>query len=578
MFKLRRYLKDYKKQLIIGPVFKLFEAILELIVPLVMSDIIDSGIKSGSRSYVITHGIIMVSLSAIGLCSALICQASASVASQGFGTKLRNALFRHINTLSYAELDKLGTPTLITRMTSDVNQLQLAVAMLIRLVIRAPFLIVGAMIMAFAISPALSVIFMLAAMLIGLVLYTVMSKSVTFYKIIQKKLDRISLLARENLSGNRVIRAFCKQTENQSKFNAASDEYVETGISVGKLSALLDPLTYIIANTAIIFIVWFSGKAVYAGNLHQGQIIALVSYMTQILLTMIVFANLVVIFTKASASAARVNEVFELSPSVKEKNTETISVVKNSKTPKIEFDGVCFSYAGDEYDVKNISFKIMRGQRAGIIGGTGSGKSTVVNLMPRFYDCRQGRVMIDGIDVREYPLKQLRAQFGIVPQRAVLFSGTIASNMRWKNKNATDDEIISALKTAQAWEFVEKLPDGINSPVNQGGKNFSGGQRQRLTIARALIDKPEILILDDSSSALDYATDARLRQAISELDSDMNVIIVSQRVSSIKDCDVIIVLDNGEIIGSGTHEELLSTCDEYRAIYESQHHSEEVRS
>lgn len=576
MLKLKKYLKDYKLQLTIGPLFKLLEAILELIVPLVMSDIIDNGISSGDKGFIYKSGIIMIIISAVGLLSALICQASASVASQGFGTKLRNALFRHINSLSHAELDKLGTPTLITRMTNDVNQLQLAVAMLIRLVIRAPFLIIGAIVMSVIISPAMSVIFLISAALIGLVLYLIMSRSIVFYKTIQKKLDRLSLLARENLSGNRVIRAFAKQKNEEKRFDEASHEYVESSISVGKLAALLDPLTYIIANAAIILIVLLSGKAVNIGTLHQGEIIALVNYMTQILLTMVVLANLVVIFTKASASAVRVNEVFALSPSVRELNTEEIKVDKRKETPQIEFKNVCFSYCGDEYDLNDISFKLYRGQRVGIIGGTGSGKSTLINLMPRFYDCNNGSILIDGADIKQYPFAQLRDQFGIVPQKAVLFTGTIASNMRWKDKNASEENIVKALKTAQAWEFVSALPDKLEAPVAQGGKNFSGGQRQRLTIARALTSEPEILILDDSASALDYATDAKLRAALNQLNKSMTVITVSQRVNSIRDCDIILVLDDGKLVGSGTHEQLLESCNEYKEIYASQTKSEEA--
>lgn len=576
MLRLKKYLKDYKLQLTIGPLFKLLEAILELIVPLVMSDIIDIGIQSGDKDYIYKYGIIMIAISAVGLVSALVCQASASVASQGFGTKLRNALFKHINSLSHAEIDRLGTPTLITRMTNDVNQLQLAVAMLIRLVIRAPFLIIGAIVMSVIISPAMSLIFIAAAVLIGFVLYFIMSRSIVFYKTIQKKLDRLSLLARENLSGNRVIRAFAKQKNEESRFDEASGEYVQSSVAVGKLAALLDPLTYIIANAAIILIVLLSGKAVNIGTLHQGEIIALVNYMTQILLTMVVLANLVVIFTKASASAMRVNEVFALSPSVCEINTEEIKIDKKGKAPQIEFKNVCFSYCGDEYDLKNISFRIYRGQRVGVIGGTGSGKSTLINLMPRFYDCGRGEILIDGVDIKKYSFAQLRGQFGIVPQRAVLFTGTIASNMRWKDKNATEESIIKALKTAQAWEFVSELPEKLEAPVSQGGKNFSGGQRQRLTIARALASEPEILILDDSASALDYATDAKLRAALNELNRDMTVITVSQRVNSIRECDIILVLDDGELVGSGTHEQLLEGCNEYKEIYASQTKSEEV--
>lgn len=567
MFKLRRFLKDYKLQLIIGPVCKLTEAVFELIVPLVMADIIDKGAKIGDSAYVWRMGGVMVALGVLGWCFAMICQKSASVASQGFGTKLRNALYKHINTLSHKEIDKLGTSSLITRMTNDINQLQLAVAMLIRLVIRAPFLVIGAIIMASVINVKLAVTVYIAAPCIALILYLIMTKSVPFFKSIQKKLDGISLLTGENLSGNRVIRAFGRQKNEVKRFEEATDNLAKISLKVGKLSALLNPLTYVVVQFAIVAIVWFGGDFVYSGDMTQGEIIAFVNYMTQIFLAMVVVANLVVIFTKAAACAARVNEVFETKPSVTEKTKDVVQVIENA--PKIEFKSVSFAYEGD-YDLRDISFSIEKGKKVGIIGGTGSGKSTLINLIPRFYDVDKGEVLIDGINVKDYSFKQLRGQIGIVPQKAALVSGTVRDNMRWGNKDANDNEIISALKISQAWDFISKTEKGLDTVISQGGKNLSGGQKQRLTIARALISKPEILILDDSFSALDFATDSALRKALSENIKDTTFIIVSQRVSSIKNADLIIVLDDGDMVGAGTHAQLFENCETYREICLSQ--------
>lgn len=567
MFKLRRFLKDYKLQLIIGPVCKLTEAVFELIVPLVMADIIDKGAKIGDSAYVWRMGGVMVALGVLGWCFAMICQKSASVASQGFGTKLRNALYKHINTLSHKEIDKLGTSSLITRMTNDINQLQLAVAMLIRLVIRAPFLVIGAIIMASVINVKLAVTVYIAAPCIALILYLIMTKSVPFFKSIQKKLDGISLLTGENLSGNRVIRAFGRQKNEVKRFEEATDDLAKISLKVGKLSALLNPLTYVVVQFAIVAIVWFGGDFVYSGDMTQGEIIAFVNYMTQIFLAMVVVANLVVIFTKAAACAARVNEVFETKPSVTEKTKDIVQVIENA--PKIEFKSVSFAYEGD-YDLRDISFSIEKGKKVGIIGGTGSGKSTLINLIPRFYDVDKGEVLIDGINVKDYSFKQLRGQIGIVPQKAALVSGTVRDNMRWGNKDANDNEIISALKISQAWDFISKTEKGLDTVISQGGKNLSGGQKQRLTIARALISKPEILILDDSFSALDFATDSALRKALSENIKDTTFIIVSQRVSSIKNADLIIVLDDGDMVGAGTHAQLFENCETYREICLSQ--------
>lgn len=574
MFKIARFLKDFKKQIIIGPIFKLTEAVFELIVPLVMAKIIDVGVKNGDVGYVLKMGGVLILLGVVGLGCSLTCQYNAAKASQGFGTVVRNELFAHINTLSYKELDKFGTPALITRMTNDVNQLQLAVAMLIRLVIRAPFLVVGAAVMALSIDLKLGSIFVIATPFIVLTLYLVMTNSIPLYKKVQERLDKISLITRENLVGARVIRAFSNQEAEYDRFRGTTDGLKDSAVKVGKLSVLLHPLTLVIMNIAIIAIVWFGGYRVYDGALTQGEIIALVNYMNQILLALVVVANLVVIFTKASASAKRINEIFDDEPSVKE--GEISSVSAEADVPEIEFKDVSFSFGTGEKAVDNLSVRIMRGETVGIIGGTGSGKSTVVNLLSRFYDPTEGEILINGKNVKALSFGYLRKLIGIVPQRAVLFSGTIRDNMKWGNENATDEEIIEALKIAQAYEFVEKLPEGLSAPVMQGGKNFSGGQRQRLTIARALIVNPEILILDDSASALDFATDSKLRKAIKQNTKNMTVIMISQRATTIKNADKIIVLDEGEVAGIGKHAELFDNCDVYREICLSQISKEEA--
>lgn len=573
MLKLARYLKYYKLQVTIGPVFKLLEAIFELIVPLIMANIIDIGVKNGDTNYIAKQGVLLVILGVTGLLSALICQYSASFASQGVGTILRRDLFHHINTLSHKEIDKIGTPSLITRMTSDINQIQLAVAMLIRLVIRAPFLVVGAMIMASTVSLKLSVIFFGAAVIIGLTLYIIMSKSVPFFKTIQKRLDRISLISRENLRGNRVIRAFARQDEEEEKFSKAAQELTDASISAGRISVLLSPLTCIITNTAIALIIWFGGMNVNIGELSQGDIIALVNYMTQIMLATVVVADLVVIFTRASASAQRINEIFETKTSVTEEKAEKNPTAENDNA--IEFRNVSFSY-GEGEALKNVTFSIKKGETLGIIGGTGSGKSTFVNLIPRFYDATKGQVLVNGIDVKNYETETLREKIGVVAQKTVLFKGSLRKNMQWGKEKATDEEIIKALKIARSWDFVEKLPGKLDFDVAQGGKNFSGGQRQRLTIARALVKQPDILILDDSFSALDFATDANLRKELKEQTRGMTVVIVSQRASTIRNADKIVVLDEGECVGIGTHQELYKNCSEYREICLSQLSAEEA--
>lgn len=577
MFRLARFLKAYKKQVILGPIFKLTEAIFELIVPLVMANIIDVGIYHRDVNHVLWMGALMIGLGAVGLACALTCQYFASVASQGFGTTLRNKLFSHINSFSHAEIDRFGTPSLITRLTNDVNQLQYAVAMLIRLVVRAPFLAIGAMVMAISIDAKLAVVLLIAMPLIVLALYLIMSRTVPLYRTIQKKLDRISLVSRENLAGVRVIRAFSKQKMERQRFGDASEDLARTSIRVGKVSALLNPVTFVIMNLGIVAIVWFGGFRVQEGGMTQGEIIAFVNYMTQILLALIVVANLVITFTKAAASAVRVNEVLDTQASVKEENSGEISVESRPDLPKIQFQNVVFRYGqAEEASLEGISLRIMPGQAVGIIGGTGSGKSTLVNLIPRLYDAEQGKILVDGVDVRKYPFHQLRQKIGMVPQRAVLFAGTIAENMRWGKRDATEEEIKRALTIAQAWDFVEKLPKGLQSEVTQEGKNFSGGQRQRLTIARALVGRPDILILDDSSSALDFATDAALRRALRKETRGMTVLMVSQRASTIRDADQIVVLDDGKAAGVGTHQQLMESCEVYREICLSQLSAEEA--
>lgn len=571
MFKLaKKYLGAFKKELIIGPAAKLTEAVFELIVPLIMADIIDTGINGGAgKPYIYKAGGIMVLLGVLGLCCALVCQYLASKASQGVGTVIRNDLFRHINTFSHSELDKFGTPSLITRITGDVNQVQSAVAMLIRLVVRAPFLVIGAAVMAMTIDLKLSLIFLAVMPIVSLILYLIMSRSVPFYKVIQKKLDKLSLITRESLTGARVIRAFSRGEAEEERFGEANDDYAETSMRVGRLSALLNPLTYAVMNLAIAAIIWFGGFRVDGGELSQGQVIAFVNYMTQISLALVVVANLVVLFTKAAACSARINEVFETVPSIVDGDGDNLDVRQN--VPKIEFKDVSFSYSenGDNA-LDNISFSVNAGETVGVIGGTGSGKSTLVNLIPRFYDAEQGEVLIDGINVKNYKLDGLRKKIGSVPQKAVLFTGTVADNLRWGNENATLADMEKAASTAQAKEFIDKLPEGFDTLIAQGGRNLSGGQKQRLTIARALTGSPEILILDDSASALDFATDAALRKAIAEYTENMTVIIVSQRATSIRYADKIIVLDDGEAVGIGTHEKLMESCEVYREIVLSQ--------
>ena len=575
LFKLKVFLRPYKKECIIGPAFKLLEAIFELLLPTIMVLIINNGVDKHNIDYVLKMGGLMLLMAILGFCSSMICQYYAARASQGFGTGLRNTLFKHMSSFSYAEIDTFGTSSLINRITNDVNQLQLAVAMLIRLVIRAPFICIGAIVMAMILDFRLSLIFLVTTPIFTIILYLVISKSSPLYRKYQKKLDKIALILRENLSGVRVIRAFARTENEKQRFCAANDDLTDSAIAVGKISSLLNPMTSFVMNAAIIGILWISGFHVNTGRLSHGEIIAFVNYITQILLALIVVSNLVIIFTKASASADRINEILAVTASIPD-NAKYFCSIINSNAPSIQFSNVSFAYSttGDMV-LEDISIIINRGETIGLIGSTGSGKSTFINLIPRFYDTTKGNIFVDGINVKDYKLHELRNKIGIVPQNAVLFIGSIAENIRWGKQNATDEEIIAAAKIAQADEFISKLPEGYNTQVSRGGLNFSGGQKQRLTIARAVVSKPDILMLDDSASALDFATDAALRQAINQISQNMTVLIVSQRVSTIKEADKIIVFDNRHIVGFGTHKELVNNCEVYKEICISQLSSKE---
>lgn len=573
MFRLARYLKEFKLNVTVGPVCKFTEAVFELIVPLVMAEMIDVGIANGDTDYIWKHGITLVILAVCGLTFALVCQYMASVASQGVGTRLRDDLYRHINTLSYKELDKLGTAALVTRISNDVNQVQTAVAMLIRLVVRAPFLVIGATVMAFTISARLSLIFLGAMAAIVGVMYPIMRVTVKLFKKQQKSLDGISRITRENLSGVRVVRAFSRQDYEKERFEATAEEYRRFAVKAGRINALLNPAIFVAVNAAYLLIVWLGGGFVDGGidGLTQGKVIALVNYMTQISLALVVVANLVTIFTKAAASAARINEIFDMKPSVVGAES---SPKQDKNALAIEFDNVSFSYVGGKNSLEKISFTLGRGETLGIIGGTGSGKSTLVNLLCRFYDTDSGAVKVNGANVRDYPTKELRRLIGIVPQKTELLSGTLRENMTLGRTDISDEQIQKALGIAQAKDFTDNLDGGLDARILQGGKNLSGGQKQRLTIARAVAQNPEILILDDSSSALDYATDANLRKALKTL--PMTCVIVSQRANSIRHADKIIVLDDGEAAGIGTHAQLLKTCEVYHEICLTQYTEEEL--
>lgn len=574
MRKLVRYLKNYKKESVIGPLFKLLEACFELLVPLIMARIIDVGIKNKDMTYILQMGSILVLFGVLGLACSLTAQFFAAKAAVGFGTELRHDLFKHIGELSYTEVDQAGTSTLITRMTSDINQVQSGVNLVLRLFLRSPFIVVGALVMAFTISMKLSVIFIIAVPLLSLVIYGIMLITIPLYRRVQKSLDRVLLTTRENLTGVRVVRAFRTQEREKEEFAKQSDALMKLQVLVGRISALLNPVTYVIVNGAIIAIVWFGGIEVNVGALSQGEVIALVNYMSQILLALVALSNLIITFTKALASAGRINEIFALNPSIKDGNG---GVKRKSEAPKIELKQVEFCYEGDKSPVlSNLDVAIKKGETIGIIGGTGSGKTTFVNLLPRFYDVTAGEVLIDGVNVKEYTLDHLRKKFGIVPQKPVLFHGTIRDNMRYGKEDATEEEIWEALHIAQATEIVKAKSDELEAIISEGGKNLSGGQRQRLTIARALVRKPDILILDDSGSALDFATDTKLRKAIREYTEEMTVLIVSQRAASIMQADRILVLDHGKIVGMGTHETLVKECKVYQEICYSQLSKEEV--
>ena len=573
MFKLKRYLRKYKKESVIAPMFKMLEACFELLTPLVMARIVDVGIRDRDMGYIMMMCAVMVAFGVFGLLCSATAQYFAAKAATGFGTALREDLFRHVNSFSYTELDMIGTSTLVTRLTSDINQAQAGVNLLLRLFLRSPFIVVGAVVMAFVVNARLAWIFVVLVPVLSLVIYGIMLATIPLYKKVQNRLDVVLRLTRESLAGARVVRVFSRQEDEIQDFREESEGLMHMQLLVGKISALLNPATYVIINAAILVVLWLGGGMVYSGELTQGGLIALINYMTQVLLALLALSMLIVSVTKASASAGRINDVFSQASGMKEGGRETD--IRKGEI-KVSFRHVDFAYKGGKNALTDIRMEVKRGQTIGIIGGTGSGKSTVVNLIPRFYDASAGEVLVDGVDVREYPFSRLRGNIGIVPQNAVLFAGTIRENMQWGKKGASDDEIYRALEIAQAKEFVEAKPDGLETMVLQGGKNFSGGQRQRLTIARALVGEPEILILDDSASALDFATDAKLRRAIAAQTRGMTVFIVSQRAASIKDADQILVLDDGRQVGLGTHRELLETCGVYHEICMSQFSEKEL--
>lgn len=570
MTKLLKYLKNYKLESILGPLFKLLEASFELMVPLVMANIIDVGIKRADTSYIVKMAGIMIILGVVGLVCSLTAQYFAAKAAVGFGTELRYELFSHINKLSYSEIDEIGSSTLIARMTSDINQVQSGVNLVLRLFLRSPFIVFGAMIMAFTIDFKAALIFVIAIPLLSLVVFGIMLISMPLYTKVQRQLDKVLLLTKENLTGARVIRAFNREEEEESQFNNESEALTKFQLFVGKISALLNPITYIIINGSIIGLVWIGGDQVNEGIITQGAVIALVNYMSQILVELIKLANLIITFTKSLSCANRINQVFEKEPGIQD-NKSGAGLENASKCLNIEFKNVSFAYNGSKEEaLTDISFKAEGGQTIGIIGGTGSGKSTLVNLIPRFYEAVKGDILFNGINISDYSLEQLRERIGVVPQRAVLFKGTIKDNLRWGNKDASDSEMYEALKISQAMEFVEKNEDKLEYLISQGGKNLSGGQKQRLTIARAIVKRPDILILDDSASALDFATDANLRRAIYAMENNMITFIVSQRVSTVRDADLILVLDDGNLAGKGKHSDLLESCEVYKEICTSQ--------
>lgn len=589
---LRRFGGKFRRYMVIGPACKLIEVIFDLLTPLVIAQMIDKGIGARDVNAVIHYSMVLGAMAVIGISFTLVCQKMAALTSQGMGTDIRGALYQHINKLSYAELDRFGTPSLITRITNDVNQVQLAVALGVRMLIRWPFLAVGSMCAALAIDLKLGIIFLICTPAIGLVFWFVMARCIPYYKQLQAKLDRIALICREGLSGARVVRAFVREDHERERFAQAADDQANTAIAVGKLSSILNPVTFLVMNLGVCAILWVGGIQVNVGELTQGQVMAFVNYMTQTLTSIVYVANLVVVFTKASASASRLNEVLNCVPSITDEGNQPVALPEPGElaggavpVPALSLSHASFSFgAGAANAVNDVTLELPLGKTLGIIGGTGSGKSTLVSLIPRLYDASTGRVSVMGADVRAWPLDQLRHVVATVPQRASLVSGTIRSNLTWRDESATDEELWAALEMAQASEFVRNKPQGLDAPVEAGGKNFSGGQRQRLTIARALVGSPQILIMDDSASALDFKTDAALRHAIRERSVrgaaegglPLTTVIVSQRVSTVRDADVICVLDHGSVAGLGTHDELYASCQLYREICQSQLRREEL--
>lgn len=589
---LRRFGGKFRRYMVIGPACKLIEVIFDLLTPLVIAQMIDKGIGARDVNAVVHYGMVLAAMAVIGISFTLVCQKMAALTSQSMGTDIRGALYEHINKLSYAELDRFGTPSLITRITNDVNQVQLAVALGVRMLIRWPFLAVGSMVAALAIDLKLGMIFLICTPAIGLVFWFVMARCIPYYRQLQAKLDRIALICREGLSGARVVRAFVREDHERERFAQAADDQANTAIAVGKLSSILNPVTFLVMNLGVCAILWVGGIQVNVGELTQGQVMAFVNYMTQTLTSIVYVANLVVVFTKASASASRINEVLNCVPSIADEGNQPVALPEPSDltggavpVPALSFDHASFSFgAGAANAVSDVTLELPLGKTLGIIGGTGSGKSTLVSLIPRLYDASTGSVSVMGADVRTWPLDQLRHVVATVPQRASLVSGTIRSNLTWRDESATDEELWAALDMAQASEFVRNKPQGLDAPVEAGGKNFSGGQRQRLTIARALVGSPQVLIMDDSASALDFKTDAALRRAIRERSMrgaaegglPLTTVIVSQRVSTVRDADMICVLDHGSAAGLGTHDELYASCQLYREICQSQLRREEL--
>lgn len=585
---LRRFGGKFRRYMVIGPACKLIEVIFDLLTPLVIAQMIDKGIGAHDVNAVVHYGMVLAAMAVIGISFTLVCQKMAALTSQGMGTDIRGALYGHINKLSYAELDRFGTPSLITRITNDVNQVQLAVALGVRMLIRWPFLAVGSMVAALAIDLKLGIIFLICTPAIGLVFWFVMARCIPYYKQLQAKLDRIALICREGLSGARVVRAFVREDHERERFAQAADDQANTAIAVGKLSSILNPVTFLVMNLGVCAILWVGGIQVNVGELTQGQVMAFVNYMTQTLTSIVYVANLVVVFTKASASASRINEVLNCEPSIADEGNQPVALPKPGNVapvPALSLSHASFSFgAGAANAVNDVTLELPLGKTLGIIGGTGSGKSTLVSLIPRLYDASAGSVSVMSADVRAWPLDQLRHMVATVPQRASLVSGTIRSNLTWRDESATDEELWAALDMAQASEFVRNKPQGLDAPVEAGGKNFSGGQRQRLTIARALVGSPQVLIMDDSASALDFKTDAALRHAIRERSVrgaaegglPLTTVIVSQRVSTVRDADMICVLDHGSVAGLGTHDELYATCQLYREICQSQLRREEL--